>query len=329
MKRLDLCGLGNALVDVLVKVDEATFSSLNLEKGSMRLVSELEQQEILTKIAQGEPELVSGGSVANSVIATAALGAKSAFMACIGDDEFGLHYSGEFKELSIDLANPLIHRRTTGTSLVIITPEGERTMQTTLGVCNDLNPQHISEDCIKDSKWLFIEGYPFLNGKSATEAIYKAIKLAKAAGTRIAITASEAFVVENCSEDFFAAVKEADLLFANAAEVCAVSKKNNFNDAINAAKDIVPNLAITNGSEGVVTVFEGERVDIPAFPAQVEDLTGAGDMFAGTFLYGLIKGYEAKDSAKRACFMASKVIEQVGARLRGDLCKMWETFDDS
>src|ERR1043165_2739761 len=190
MKELQLCGLGNAIVDIFVEVSDAEFAALNFERGTMRLVDLAEQRTLLDRFKQQEPRLVSGGSVANSVIGFSQLGGNGAFIGCVGDDRYGLFYTSEFEELGIDIGNPIIVNEATGTCVCLITPDAERTMRTCLAVSSHLAARHVDADRVKNSEWLFIEGYVFANPDTGQKAITEAIKIAKQNGTKVAVTCS-------------------------------------------------------------------------------------------------------------------------------------------
>src|SRR5437763_1361198 len=194
MKEFKLCGLGNAVVDIFLEVSDQEFAALGFERGGMRLVDLEEQKMLLDRHRHEEPKRVSGGSVANSVIAFSQLGGDAAFIGCVGDDRYGLFYTSEFEELGIDIGNPIIVNEATGTCVCIVTPDAERTMRTCLAVASHLSANHVDEQRIKNSEWLFIEGYVFANPATGQTAIREAIKIAKQHETRIAITCSEAFI---------------------------------------------------------------------------------------------------------------------------------------
>src|SRR4051794_8380336 len=185
MKEYQLCGLGNAIVDILVEVDDATFHELAFERGTMRLVELPEQKQLLERLHRCEPRLVSGGSVANSTIAFSQLGGDAAFIGCVGDDRYGLFYAGEFEELGIDIGSPVIVGEATGTCAVLVTPDAERTMRTCLAVSSHLAARHVDPARVRNSEWLFIEGYVFANPETGQTAIREAVKIAKANGTKV------------------------------------------------------------------------------------------------------------------------------------------------
>src|SRR5262245_16583462 len=218
MREFHLIGLGNSLVDILLELTEQEFVPLGFEKGTMRLTEHDEQQKLLRAFRDHEPRLVSGGSVANSVIACSQLGGKGAFIGCVGDDRYGLHYAGEFEELGIEFCNPPLVGETTGTCVSIITPDAERTMRTSLAVSSHLAARHVDAERIRASEWLFIEGYVFANPHTGQHAIREAIRAARAGGVKVALTCSEAFVPQAFGDAFSAALAAADLLFCNAAE---------------------------------------------------------------------------------------------------------------
>jgi sugar/nucleoside kinase (ribokinase family) len=324
MKEFQLCGLGNAIVDIFLELDDHQFAALGFERGTMRLVELADQKTLLQRFHGQEPRLVSGGSVANSVIAFSQLGGQAAFMGCVGDDRYGLFYESEFQELNIDIGNPVIVGESTGTCLCIVTPDAERTMRTCLAVSSHLAARHVDEARIKNSEWLFIEGYVFANPATGQGAIREAIRVARQHGVKIAVTCSEAFVVEVFGDAFFEALKSTDLLFCNETEARAVAKAPNVQEAFARLKGMVPSAVVTAGPGGAYVRHAGVEAHVPAIPCQLKDLTGAGDMFAGAFLYGITHGVPAQMAARGACFLAMKVITQIGARLHHGTKQFWE-----
>ncbi len=324
MKEFQLCGLGNAIVDIFVEVSDAEFAELGFERGTMRLVELAEQQTLLDRFHEREPRLVSGGSVANSVIAFSQLGGDAAFIGCVGDDHCGLFFTSEFGQLKIDIGNPVIVGESTGTSVILITPDAERTMRTCLAVSSHLAAKHVDEDRIKKADWLFIEGYVFANPQTGQTAIREAIRLAKAHGTKVAVTCSEAFVVESFGDAFDEALGQTDLLFCNATEAQALAKASSAEEAFRKLRGKVPSLVVTAGPHGAYVRHAGVEAHVPSFPCQPKDLTGAGDMFAGAFLYGITHRVAADHAARAACFLAMKVISQVGARLHHGTRQYWD-----
>jgi sugar/nucleoside kinase (ribokinase family) len=324
MKEYQLCGLGNAIVDIFVEVADQEFATLGFERGSMRLVEVQEQKALLDRFQSGEPKLVSGGSVANSVIAFSQLGGSAAFIGCVADDRYGLFYKTEFDELDIDIGNPVIVGETTGTCVCVVTPDAERTMRTCLAISSHLAAKHVDEERIKNSEWLFIEGYVFANPATGQGAIREAIRLAKQHGTKVALTCSDAFVVNVFGDAFRAALGQADLLFANESEAGALAGAATAEEAFAKLKGTVPGLVVTNGPHGVYIRQAGVEAHVPAFPCVPKDLTGAGDMLAGAFLYGITQGIHPAKAARAGCYLAHKVITQVGARLHHGTRHFWD-----
>ncbi len=328
MKKLfQLCGLGNAIVDIFLEVSDADFATLGFERGTMRLVDNLEQQQLLQRFHDGahDLKLVSGGSVANSVIGFSQLGGKAAFIGCVGDDRYGLHYAEEFEQMQIDMGNSVLVGETTGTCLAVITPDAERTMRTCLAVSSQLAARHVDQARVAASEWLFIEGYVFANPETGQHAIREAIKIAKESNTKVALTCSDGFIPEVFGEPFREALAQSDLLFCNAPESMAVTQAADATDAFAKLKSMVPNCVVTDGPHGAFVCFEGHEAHVPAVPCQPKDLTGAGDMFAGAFLYGVTHGVAPEMAARGANYMCHKVITQVGARLHHGAKEFWNS----
>lgn len=324
MREFDVIGLGNSLVDILLELTEEEFAALGFEKGTMRLVSPPEQKGLLDAFKDHEPRLVSGGSVANSVIACSQLGGRGAFVGCVGDDRYGLHYVEEFGELAIDFINPPLVGETTGTCVSIITPDAERTMRTCLAVSSHLAARHVSAEKIAAAEWLFVEGYVFANPNTGQHAIRAAIRAAKAHGVKVALTCSEAFIPQVFGDAFHEALQQSDLLFCNAPESIAVTGGADAHDAFAKLKGIVPNAVVTDGANGAFVRFGETECHVPAFPCKPVDLTGAGDMFAGAFLYGITHGFAPQQAARAANLLAMKVITQIGARLHHGAKQFWD-----
>lgn len=319
--------MGNAIVDLFVGVDEDQFAALGFERGTMRLVEAGEQAGILEAFHAIGPRLVSGGSVANSVIAFAQLGGRAAFIGIVGDDRYGLHYQSEFRELGIAMGNPVLAGQTTGTCVAVITPDAERTMRTHLGVNALLSGMHVRADAdlIRDSAWLFIEGYLFANPGTGQEAIREAVAIAREHGTKIAITCSEAFIVQVFGTALHEALKHADMFFCNASEANAVTNSADAAEAFRRMSDVVPNCVVTDGPNGAYVRWHGTEHHVAAVACEPRDLTGAGDMFAGSFLFGVLHGMPPETAARGANYLAMKVITQVGARLHTDVREAWHS----
>ncbi|MBA4066308.1 MAG: adenosine kinase [Isosphaera sp.] len=323
MREFDVIGLGNSLVDILLELTDQEFAPLAFERGTMRLVDPPDQKRLIAAFADHEPRLVSGGSVANSVIACSQLGGRGAFVGCVGDDRYGLHYVEEFEALGIDFVNPPLVGETTGTCVSIITPDAERTMRTSLAVSSHLAARHVPAARVAAAGWLFVEGYVFANPSTGQHAIREAVRAAKAGGTKVALTCSDAFVPQAFGDPFREALAQSDLLFCNATEAVAVAGGADAAEAFAKLKGLVPAAVVTDGPNGAFVRFGGAEHHVPAFPCKPVDLTGAGDMFAGAFLYGVTHGVPAEKAARAANFLAMKVITQIGARLHHGAKEFW------
>jgi sugar/nucleoside kinase (ribokinase family) len=324
MREFQLYGLGNALVDIFVELSDADFAALGFERGSMRLVEPAEQKTLLERFENHEARLVSGGSVANSVIAFSQLGGRAAFLGRVGDDRYGLFYKTEFDELGVDVGNPVLVGQTTGTCACLLTPDAERTMRTCLAVSSHLAARHVDEERLKNADWLFVEGYVLANPQTGQGAVREALRLARQHGVRVALTCSEAFIVNQFREVFFEVLDQTELLFCNASEACAVTGAANAEEAFARLAAKVPSAVVTDGPRGAYVRHAGVAAHVPAFPCQPVDLTGAGDMLAGAFLYGITHGVVPERAARAACYLAMKVITQVGARLHHGARHFWE-----
>ena len=323
-KTIQVTGVCNALVDIFADITDQQFSSLGFDKGTMRLVEAAEQKEILSKLGGGDRALCSGGSVANSLIAVAQLGGSSAMICCVGDDEYGKFFKEECSSMGISVPSSPVPGAHTGTCLSLITPDAERTMRTSLGAAIQVGPKHIDAKTIAASSWLFIEGYVFSNGDDGRNGIKEAIRIAKETGTKIAITCSESWVLQAFGDPLREALEHAQLVFANEEEAATLSGAQDVVEAGNILSKKFPHVVLTAGPRGAYIWWEGEQIHVPAYPCEPRDLTGAGDMFAGAFLYGITNGYKPADAAKRACFLARDVISQVGARLKSDVRARWQ-----
>ncbi len=315
MKLYDVCGLGNGLVDILLEIKEEELTELGLEKGTMRLVEPSFQSNLLSKFVQKDTHLVSGGSVANSIVALSQLGAKGAMICSLGDDRYGTFYRDECESLGIRITAQPVTGGLTGTCVSLITPDAERTMRTCLASSAMLSEAQVHEDLIKQSRWLFVEGYIFANPNYGQRAVRRAVTLAKRHGTKIAVTVSEAFIVESFGPFVREIVEQVDLVFANASEACAYAGTSDYRTAFDNLRQQVPAIVVTAGAEGALASIGGQRTEAKALSCKPVDLTGAGDMFAGTFLACITHDWSVADAAKAGCCMAGEVIMQYGARL--------------
>ncbi len=315
-KKFDVYGIGNGLVDVQFQVAEQALQDLNLDKGGMQLVDTAEQNTVLQYCDSVTPHRASGGSAANSMIAISQLGGNVAYGCLVGDDELGHFYFDEMQSLGVSLHTPPISGEPTGTCVILITPDAERTMNTHLGASGVFQVEHVTEDALMQAEWLYIEGYLF-STDGGREAVRRAIDLAKKHNVKISLTFSDRFIVEVFGAALRAAVADCDLIFANEQEARAYVGTEQ--DIFSHFQKSAPNVIMTRSEKGVLGTFAGTAFQADAFPIPAVDATGSGDMFAGAFLYAITHNYTAEDAAQLSCFLSSKVVSQLGPRLQGDV----------
>ena len=308
---MKVLGIGNAIVDVICKVDDNFIKQNNLTKSTMKLVDEAEFKKLLSKVKI--EETVSGGSVANSIVGLSQLGNKVGFIGKVSDDQLGNKYEEGLKKENVDFFySKKKEVIPTGTCLILITPDSERTMITFLGTAGKINEQDIDTNAVKKSEILFLEGYLWDEGEPK-KAFEKAIKNSN----KVAMSLSDLFCVERHKPHFLELVKsKLDIIFANEQEIISLIDAVNFEDVINFAKEINKLIVITRGEKGALAVNKDEIVECSAKDnLKIKDLTGAGDLFAGGFLHGLINKKSTKESLDIGTDMSSKVIQIIGARL--------------
>ena len=317
-RKFDVYGVGNAIIDLQLSVSESDIEKLKLEKGAMRLVDGDEQRKIFSYLGTRIEKQASGGSAANTMIAIAQLGGNVAYACTVGNDAFGEFYFEEMKQLGVSLHTKPLAGQQTGTCVILITPDAERTMNTNLGASIELTPQDLNESQVAHSTWVYIEGYLLAqeNGRMVAE---KAVEYAKKHNCRIAITFSDGFIVDFFREPLDQIVRVADLVFANLNEGGRFTGKSDEQEIFESLKSTVPNVVLTMGSRGVLCHYDEKSCQVPSFPVTAVDDTGAGDMFAGAFLYGVTHGWDGEQAARLGCFLASRVVSQLGPRLSGNL----------
>lgn len=314
-KDIKLCGIGNAIVDMQFEVSEKEISDLFLEKGTMTLVVDDVQQKVLDMLGNRTNYISSGGSAANTIIAFSSFGGKSAYKTMIGDDNDGAFYGEEFHDLGIILDAPIDEDDHTGRCLVMITPDSERTMLTSLGATQNYRKEFISDEIIKRSEWLYIEGYK-LTDEIGYEAVLHACNIAKKYDTKIALTFSDTFIIELFNDRLKEIAKFADLIFCNETEGMKFTESDDSDSALEILKNNYKNIAFTKSEKGSIIIWDKVRYDIPAYKALPIDSTGAGDMYAGGFFYGLIYSGSIERAGNLASFAASRIVSQHGARLK-------------
>tara|TARA_Y100000591_G_C21682486_1_gene618811 strand:+ start:31 stop:960 length:930 start_codon:yes stop_codon:yes gene_type:complete len=308
---MKILGIGNAIVDVICKVEDNFISQNNLTKSTMKLVDETELKKLLSNLKI--EETVSGGSVANSIVGLSQLGNKVGFIGKISSDDFGNKYEVGLKKENVEFFYSKKKEVTpTGTCLILITPDSERTMVTFLGTAGKINENDIDENAVKNSEILFLEGYLWDEGEPK-----KAFEKAISNSNKVAMSLSDLFCVERHKPHFLELVKnKLNITFANEQEIMSLIDVKKFDDVINFAKEINKLIVITRGDKGAVAINNNEVVECSARKdLQIKDLTGAGDLFASGFLHGLVNNKPTKESLEIGTEMSSKVIQIIGARL--------------
>ena len=316
MSKYDVYGLGNALVDMEFEVEDGFLKLMEVDKGVMTLVDEDEQHRLMTHLDAFEGNKASGGSAANTLIAVSAMGG-SAYYACkVADDDLGHFYLHDLKAAGVDTNINGTHANgITGKCLVMVTPDAERTMQTFLGISSELSVNEINDEHIKQSEYLYMEGY-LVTSPSAKEANIHARKIAEANGVKTALTFSDPAIVEYFHKELTETIGDGiDLLFCNEAEALAYTGKDSIHEAIEVIHTFSKSFAITRGADGALIYDGNEMHEIDAFNIKAVDTNGAGDMFAGAYLYAITHGYSTADAGKLASLASSRVVSQFGPRL--------------
>lgn len=316
--RMELLGFGNALVDIEFSVTDNDLAATGLRKSGMTLADRQQQQNLFrTLIAKHSGRQSSGGSAANTIVAYAQFGGSTGYISALGQDKEGEFYSAEFEWLGIELFAERLSAEPTGTCLVLVTPDGERTMQTYLGASDCFECSMFDPRWLDATHWLYIEGYK-LTSSAGAHAVFEMVHHARRRGVHVALSMSDAFVVTTCRDMLTELLPEIDMLFCNDREARAYVGTDDREEAFLALSDAVPNLAFTLGSDGSILRVGGQIVRIPAYPVKVLDTNGAGDMYAGALLYGLLHGWGIERSGHAASRAAAQIVAQYGARYYGD-----------
>jgi fructokinase len=309
---MKVLGIGNAIVDVICKVQDDFLSKNNLTKSTMKLVDETEFKKLLSNLKI--EETIAGGSVANSIVGLSQLGNSVSFIGKVNNDELGNKYE---KSLTNEKVKYCYQKKEeaipTGTCLILITPDSERTMCTFLGIAGKINDKDIDENSVKNSELVFLEGYLWDEG-DPKKAFDKAINISK----KTAMSLSDLFCVERHKKSFFDLVNnKLDIIFSNEQEIFSLINKKNFNDVISFGKKLGKLLVITRGEKGSVAIQKNEVFECDSKKnLKIVDLTGAGDLFAAGFLHGYINNLSIKESLEKGTEMSSKIIQKIGARLK-------------
>ncbi len=313
-----LITIGNALVDVLAKTTDEYIAQqkeeAGMEKGSMNLVDA--ERALALYDDMKEPTKMSGGSAGNTMACFASFGGKGAYVGKVADDELGKSFSDDLAEMNVDFkTSPLSGTTSTGRCMILVTPDGERTMNTFLGAAVELTPDDIDVDLIGDAQVVYLEGYLF-DPPKAMEAFIKAAREAHSAGRRVSLTLSDSFCVDRHREAFKDLVSyHVDILFANEDEIKSLYETDDLEKAIEIAQDKCAIIAVTRGEQGSIIVKEGTRTEVTAEKvADIVDTTGAGDAYAAGFLYGFVERMSMEQCGRLGSIAAAEVISQMGPR---------------
>lgn len=317
MKKYDVTGIGNALVDIEFKVKDQFFADNGVEKGLMTLVDEDRQNALMQVINTEEAKKQCGGSAGNTVIAISQFGGKSYYSCRVANDKLGHFYMNDMKDAGVshNLNESNLTEGITGKCLVMVTEDAERTMNTFLGITQTYSAADVDEAAIKDSQYLYIEGY-LITSENGKQAMIHAKKVAEDNGVKVALTFSDPAMVKYFGEPMAEVIgASVDLLFANEEEAMIFTGKDNLLEAREELKKVAKHFVITQGKNGAM-IFDGDTfIDIEPYATTAIDSNGAGDMFAGAFMYGITNGHSYASSGKLASMASSKIVSQFGPRL--------------
>ena len=324
--RYDVLAIGNAIVDVLAETTNQFIESEGLTKGGMTLIDADRARSLYD--AMGPAREISGGSAANTLAGLARLGHKTAFIGQVADDQLGDVFAHDIRAGGIDFDIPArLGQPPTARCLILVTPDAQRTMNTFLGASQFLPAKLIDKDLIESAAILYLEGYLW-DPEEPRAAMRTAIDVARAAGRKVALTLSDAFVISRHGPDFLAEMNAGriDILFANEVEICALHGSDDFEASVAAIAAKVPLLVVTRGEHGAIAVQDGVRTDVPAEPVtRLVDTTGAGDLFAAGVFAGLAQGRSMADCLTMGAICAAEVISHYGARPEADIAALVKT----
>ncbi|MGI9477451.1 MAG: adenosine kinase [Hyphomicrobiaceae bacterium] len=320
--RFDVCGIGNAIVDIIGRCDDAFLAAHGAAKGHMQLV---DAETVATLYdAMGPAVEISGGSGANTMVGIASFGGKAAFIGKVGRDDFGSVFAHDIKAAGVTFETaPSDSTSPTARSLILVTPDGERTMNTFLGVSPELGSGEIDQNLIADSAVTYLEGYLF-DRDEAKAAFAEAAGYAKAAGRKVALTLSDGFCVDRHRDSFLQLIRnDIDILFANEDEITSLYSTQSFDDAARQVGEDTHLAVLTRSAKGSTVISGADRTTVDAVPiAEVVDTTGAGDLYAAGFLYGHTRGLDHATSARLGSIAAAEIISHVGARPETNLAEL-------
>jgi len=318
--RLDVLTIGNAIVDVIADATDAFLEAEGLTKGSMRLIDAEEATRLYAHM--GPAREISGGCAGNTAAGIAALGGRAGFVGQVAPDQLGAFYRHDLTAAGVEFTTPALDVGVpTARSMILVTPDGQRTMNTFLGAAQHLPSSALDEEQIRGSAAIYLEGYLW-DPETPRYAMVRAIEIARAAGRKVAFTLSDSFCIDRHRDGFNALIDggRIDLLFANEDEIQALAGVPHLETAIAAVRPKVETLVVTRGEHGALAMRGGERAEVPAEPVEeVVDTTGAGDLFAAGFLFGYTRGMELAQSLRLGAIAAAEVIQHYGARPEADL----------
>jgi len=322
--RYDVIAIGNAIVDVVSSCSDELIDELGMAKGGMTLIDDDGARDLYD--AMGPAREISGGSAANTLAGLSALGAQCSFVGQVADDQLGQVFAHDIRAVGIDFDTPpRSGEPSTARCLIFVTPDGQRTMNTFLGASQFLPASALDEEAIGGASILYLEGYLW-DPEEPRAAMRQAIEHAKQAGRKVAFTLSDAFVIDRYGDDFGALIADGliDILFANEVELGAITGEEEFEAGIAKLAPQVETLVVTRSEKGAVAVQSGTRAQVAAEPAEVIDTTGAGDLFAAGFLYGMVRDESLERSLKRGAIAAAEIISHYGARPLAVLAKLMD-----
>ncbi|RMG35053.1 MAG: adenosine kinase [Planctomycetota bacterium] len=312
----DVYGVGNALVDIQVRVPDEVLDELGFAKGVMTLVDEGTQRDVLRRLADLPTYRCAGGSAANTVIGVADFGGRAAYAGKVAADELGTFCLQDMRQMGVVIEVPPAPAGHTGTCVVLITQDAQRTMLTHLGVSSTLAPEDIDPNEVRRSQFVYIEGYLFTEDAPRAAAL-KAIEYAKNEGVRVAFTVSDPFLIDLYRDEFWELIRgPVDLLFCNEQEARALTGCDDPIECAHVIHRHAPHVALTLGPNGSIIMDEGRAIPIEAVEVDAVDTTGAGDMYAAGLLYGITHGFTRHAAGRLASHAAARIVAQMGARLQ-------------
>ncbi len=325
---LDVYALGNSLVDIQVQVEDSLLTELGLENGNRYLIERYHQEDILQKLLgsdsldsalkTGKLQTAAGGSAANTVYGISQLGGRVGFCGKVANDRLGALYTAHMQQSGIVFDEKPVQGMT-GTCVVLISDDAQRTMLTCLGISGEINYEDIDEELLKQSRFIYLEGYLF-ESECAAKTMLRAVAVARKNGVKVALTASDASCVDRHRDILVQLIQnDVDLLFANASEARALSGADNNDAALQVLSGWCEGVAVTDGEHGSMVNFNGEITKIAPYIVSALDTTGAGDAYAAGLLYGIIRGHTVRESGMIASLFSAGVVAQIGPRYNGDI----------